>query len=67
MKELDARNTISAACTGIYRVYKKNQIAQFGFGGSNSFENSVDAFNAMNKYLAKRKDRNTLTVYLVNL
>lgn len=61
----DDRNYKPLAVKGIYYVYKKNCIAQFGFGSSHSFDNIDQAYNAMRLWLNNRKDSDKLRITLI--
>lgn len=61
----DDRNYKPLANKGIYYVHKKNCVAQFGFGGSNSFDNIDQAYNALHLWLNGRKDSKQLRITLI--
>lgn len=61
---LDERNIVSSANSGTYFVIKKNTLAQFSFGRNGTFETAEEAFRAMRKYLASRKDQSLLRVQI---
>jgi hypothetical protein len=61
----DDRNYKPLANKGVYYIYKKNWVAQFCFGGSHSFDNIDQAYNAMHLWLKSRKDADKLRITLI--
>lgn len=61
----DDRDYKPLASKGIYYVYKKNCVAQFGFGESRSFDNINQAYNALHLWLNDRKDSYQLRITLI--
>lgn len=61
----DDRDVLCGNPVGVYYVHKRNMIAQFSFGGNNTFSSNAEAHQALTKWLQSHKDSNMLRVTLL--